>query len=283
MGFEPPPSAASEPPLVEPAEDSARSDDTALFVTLLLLSIVAAAAGYPYMRAFAEQDVGSSFLSRQPVGAGIVILILGHLVLVGPSVSLGLRLGPGLGLDLPFLRAWVARVSAPRPFAPVLRLAAFTGFGLGAVLTAMNLLPFLDFEEKLRLAGRPIPEHPPVLAGVLGSFSAGVIEELMLRFGLMTLLAWLIARVGRGTPVLAIHVANVVAALAFGALHFANAEAIGLPLDATVVGFVLALNGLVGVACGWLYWKHGLEAAMICHVAVDLVIHGLVPALSPAA
>ena len=127
----------------------------------------------------------------------------------------------------------------------------------------------------------------------LASFSAGVIEETMLRFGLFTLVAAIAASAARGgappdplagpPPPFAFHLANVVAALVFGALHFGNAEVIGLALTPRVVTSILAGNALVGLVCGWLYWKRGLEAAMIAHTSADLVLHALVPALFPAA
>jgi len=69
--------------------------------------------------------------------------------------------------------------------------------------------------------------------------------------------------------------ANVVAALVFGALHFANVHLVGLTLNPVVVSFILLVNGGVGLLCGWLFWTRGIEAAMACHVAIDLVLHGL--------
>jgi membrane protease YdiL (CAAX protease family) len=46
-----------------------------------------------------------------------------------------------------------------------------------------------------------------------------------------------------------------------------------------VVAYILFVNGTVGVLCGWLYMRGGIEAAMACHAACDLVLHGLAPAL----
>jgi membrane protease YdiL (CAAX protease family) len=35
------------------------------------------------------------------------------------------------------------------------------------------------------------------------------------------------------------------------------------------------LNGLGGIVFGYLYWKRGLEAAMIAHFSADIVLHVL--------
>ena len=43
----------------------------------------------------------------------------------------------------------------------------------------------------------------------------------------------------------------------------------------------LLLNGVAGVAFGWLYWKRGLEMAMLAHFSADIVLHVIAPLLSP--
>jgi membrane protease YdiL (CAAX protease family) len=35
------------------------------------------------------------------------------------------------------------------------------------------------------------------------------------------------------------------------------------------------LNGLAGLAFGYLYWTRGLESAMLAHFTADLVLHVL--------
>ena len=45
----------------------------------------------------------------------------------------------------------------------------------------------------------------------------------------------------------------------------------------------VVLNSLAGIAFGWLYWRRGLEAAMIAHFAADLVLHVLVGGWSAVA
>ncbi|WP_422877877.1 hypothetical protein [Ktedonosporobacter rubrisoli] len=35
----------------------------------------------------------------------------------------------------------------------------------------------------------------------------------------------------------------------------------------------ILLNGIVGVAFGYLFWQYGLEAAMLVHFTADIVLH----------
>ena len=45
----------------------------------------------------------------------------------------------------------------------------------------------------------------------------------------------------------------------------------------------LLLNGIAGIAFGWLYWKRGIEMAMLAHFSADIVLHVVTPLLSPGA
>ena len=54
-------------------------------------------------------------------------------------------------------------------------------------------------------------------------------------------------------------------------------------LDTVVVLRTLLLNGIAGVVFGWLYWKRGLEMAMLSHFSADIVLHVIAPLFSPGA
>ncbi len=67
------------------------------------------------------------------------------------------------------------------------------------------------------------------------------------------------------------------AALAFGALHFWNMAVFGDPFTLANVGYVMLGNAILGVTCGWLYTRHGIESAMAAHWAAGFVGHGVFP------
>ena len=129
---------------------------------------------------------------------------------------------------------------------------------------------------------QPAPQaQPSVWQGLLASLYGGVDEEILLRLGVMTFLAWLGAKVARTRPgespgPLVIWSANILAALLFGVGHLPATAAIA-PLSGLVVARAIVLNGLAGVAFGWLYWRRGILAAMASHFCADLVLHVLTP------
>ena len=72
-------------------------------------------------------------------------------------------------------------------------------------------------------------------------------------------------------------VANVLAALAFAAIHLPQAKAF-YGLSTLMVLVVMIGNGVPGVLFGWLFRRFGLIAAMVAHFgAADVVLHVIGP------
>jgi len=44
-----------------------------------------------------------------------------------------------------------------------------------------------------------------------------------------------------------------------------------------LIGRIVLLNALVGLATGMLFWKYGLEHAMLAHFCADLMLHVALP------
>ena len=200
------------------------------------------------------------------VNAILFVNALGTMMLEWIFAAAGLLLAARLALGAPLLEALVERRPASwrtleRPFT--------WGLLAGALLLALSVL----FEKPLEHVLHTSVTNPPWWAGVMASFAAGIGEEVTTRLFLLSAIAVALVRfVPRGA---ALWTANVLAALVFGALHFANVHALGLSLSPVLVTYILVLNGGVGLLCGWLFWTRGIEAAMACHVAIDLVLHGL--------
>jgi membrane protease YdiL (CAAX protease family) len=85
-------------------------------------------------------------------------------------------------------------------------------------------------------------------------------------------LAWRLLQRRRGTPhAVYIWLAIVVSALVFGAGHLPAAAALVGELTDDIVLFVVGLNTAFGVLFGYLFWRYGLEAAMIAHGTAHVV------------
>lgn len=122
-------------------------------------------------------------------------------------------------------------------------------------------------------------KSPPAIAGFLGSISAGINEEIIMRLFVMSLFIWLLTKILRRPQPNngMIWTANIIAALIFGALHLPLAAQIYKELIPIIVLNIIILNTLGGTLFGWLYWKRGILAAMIAHFGADVVLH-VIPA-----
>ena len=186
----------------------------------------------------------------------------------------GLAVGRRVGLGAPWLTARVAGMPLPaQPFP--WRLAATAGVLACAVVLVLNAVA----QSWLPPAPNGVPSPTP-LQGFFASFYGGIGEELQLRLFVMTLLAWVLVKLGLGRAA-ALVGANVVAALLFGAGHLPMAAKIW-PLTAAVVAYVVAANASAGVIFGALYARYGLEAAIAAHFVADIGLHVIAPMLMAA-
>src|SRR5438045_2998327 len=124
----------------------------------------------------------------------------------------GLTVGRRIGLGAPWLASVVA--GAPRPADPFpARLVGLAA--IGACLLVLLMQSAAQAWLPPAPAGVPTPSPAQ---GFLASFYGGIGEELQLRLFLMTLLAWVLLKFGLGRTA-ALALANLLAALAFGAGH----------------------------------------------------------------
>ena len=98
----------------------------------------------------------------------------------------------------------------------------------------------------------------------------------------MTLLVWLsmkIRKTNHGSATnFGIWLAIILVSVVFGLGH--------LPMTATFMGITsivviraLVLNSLAGIVFGWLYWKRGLESAIVSHFSADIALHVILASL----
>ena len=148
---------------------------------------------------------------------------------------------------------------------PLLASVLVAVFG-GMAIILPDLFFFGNYSQAIADSYLAKPSIITILATVL---YGGVIEEVMLRLFMISLIAFLLQKVfGKRTWVLV--VSNLLAALLFAAGH--------LPITFMTIGNTpmilfrcFLLNGGVGLFFGWLYYKYGLRYAMIAHAGCHVV------------
>ena len=187
-------------------------------------------------------------------------------LLVLAAVFVGIRLSPSVNLDAPVLRA-VADFRRVGPLDPGLLVHALlvaipTGLMIAGYGRALHeFVASLGPSALARLEALTLPLATRVLYG-------GIAEEVMVRWGLMTFLVWVVWRLRRRParlPDWAYWIAALIAALVFAIGHLPVLYGLLTSPPAWLVITVLAGNLFAGVGFGYLFWRHGLEAAILAH------------------
>lgn len=180
-------------------------------------------------------------------------------VLMAAGTALGVLLSEKVGLT-----SWLTdrmRGEPARFPAPVLPIAAGL---IGGILIALADRWFFYLYTG---GAAPAAALPSPMQGIAAITYGGIVEELMLRYGLLTLFFWAAWKIrGRLHGPLTGGVLVVIVALLFGLGHL-PAMAASAPLDAAIAARTILLNAALGVVYGWFYWKRGLEAGMMAHMA----------------
>lgn len=256
-----------------------------VFLALWLASIVGVLAVIPFSLTLQAPLLAKAEL---PVSLEVLLVlqIVQNVVLFAGATAAGLLLARRVGLGAPILEAFFAG----QRFSSRIRTILPLSIGLG-ILAALAII-FLDifiFVPALRAELgdsieplTPTGVKPPVWQGLLGSLYGGINEEIFMRLFLLSLFAFLgkqIRRTPDGRPTSGVlWTANVLAAFLFGLGHL-PAIMMMVPLSTLFVARVVLLNGVAGVAFGYLYCTRGLEAAILSHFIADIVLHVLVPLL----
>jgi membrane protease YdiL (CAAX protease family) len=104
----------------------------------------------------------------------------------------------------------------------------------------------------------------------------GITEEIILRWGFMTFLVWimwLVLQKSQGSPDTRLIIFSIaISAVVFGLAHLPIAIALGSQVTVPLVLYIVLGNSLFGMIAGYLYWRTGLESAMIAHMLTHAVM-----------
>ncbi len=240
---------------------------------LAIAGMVGTLSGLPGLWPILQQTADRARLSMSTF---LTIQVLSSAIQIALIAAIGLFFAHRVGLGAPMLEQWLKHERAGNQQWSVLVIAV--GFGaLGAVVViGLDRLIFAPL-----LSGfTSIISQVSGWQGFLASFYGGILEELEMRLLGVSVIAWLLGRVSHtkmGIPSQgAFWVAIGTVAILFGLGHL-PATSLTVTITPLVVLRAVLLNGILGALFGTMYWKRGLEAAMLCHFSADIVVHVLLP------
>ena len=139
---------------------------------------------------------------------------------------------------------------------------------------AMILLDILYFGRYSQVIMDSYATKPSIIFMMASVLYGGVIEEVMLRLFMLSLVAFVLHKLfwrkQAQTPVATLVAANIISALLFAAGHLPTTQLL-MGLTPMIVFRCFLLNGGIGLLFGWLYRKYGLRYAMIAHAGCHVV------------
>ncbi len=217
--------------------------------------------------ALSERAAGDKTLPSRSVLVAVAIVQTSVLVAVG--AVLGILTAPRAGLAAPFFESVASGT-------PAWEAAAFQLVGAGLVggpgVVLFLALYYGWFRRRLDAVTLRALEGLRNGVGLWGRvLYGGIAEEVLTRWGLMSLLAWVFSLVLGGTGPLAMWAAIVVSGLLFGLGHAPSYLAAGCRRTPAFFATMLVLNLWASLVFGWLYWQYGLLSAMAAHALFHLL------------
>jgi membrane protease YdiL (CAAX protease family) len=193
-------------------------------------------------------------------------------------VGIGLFFARRTGLGAPIVEGWQTGAPVSTRLKSMLLPSFVTGVAGAVIATVVDRLIF-----------RPLlPDLVTVITqiggwqGILASFYGGILEELEMRLLLVSAFAWLFGKLshtasGAPSPKV-LWLSTFIAAIIFALGHL-PATSLTMAITPMIIIRSLVLNGGLGLVYGYIYWKRGLEAAMLAHFSTDFIVHFVLSSL----
>jgi len=246
--------------------------DWALFLGLVGVSVPGIVVAVPQLLNTLEKTI----LNRLPDGKKmpprpvlIIVTMIQSLFLISIAAAVGTALAFRVGLQAPFFETLVSGGSLPDTLLPQIVPALIGGIGGAIIFISAYYLIF-----RPRLDEQTIKSMETLRMG-LGIWSrilyGGIFEEVLTRWGLMSLFVWLGALlVGEPTSVV-VWIAIAISGILFGLGHLPSYLAAGCQKTPLFFTAMISLNLWAALIFGWLFWQYGLLSAMLAHMLFHIV------------
>lgn len=187
-------------------------------------------------------------------------------LLVLVAAFIGATFAPSVGLSTPAISA----LATGSNWLEAMRRLLLPGL-VGGYFEAAVIVGFYALSPVPLRSAQPDTSLPLAVRVLYG----GITEEVLVRWGLMTAIAWVGWKVlqrdmEQPSPGV-MWAAVVVSALVFGLSHIPSVAQSLPALSASVGAYITIGNALFGLVAGYLFWHYGLEAAITAHVSAHVL------------
>jgi membrane protease YdiL (CAAX protease family) len=196
------------------------------------------------------------------ISTGVYLAVLSFAIITGLILTEHLDTS-----GAPLIESTLRGTTSPNLW-PTVMVPVLAGMVLGVTISPLALYQ----PKERRVDFYNIAIWKRLLAGL---FHGGVVEEIVFRWFLLSVLVWLLSFVpgftASAAPNDTFWIANTITALLFGFAHLPGSAATA-PLTQMSFILVIALNILVGLVYGYFFWVNGIEAAMLAHMSTHVAL-----------
>jgi len=194
-----------------------------------------------------------------PMSVLLVASTVQSLILIAVPAAIGTAVAHRVDLHAPFFEALVIGKPLWNTIEPQILPSLAVGIGGALIFVAAYYMFF-----RPRLDEQTVSSMEELRNGIWGRvLYGGIAEEVMTRWGLMSLLVWLGALLVGSPDLAVVWIAIVVSGLLFGLGHLPSYLASGCKKTPLFLGAMVSLNLWASLIFGWLFWQVGLLAAMV--------------------
>ena len=229
---------------------------------IIFLAICGIVGGY-FTGIYAVQSLSSELINEvlAEIGSIEILYLITAIQSLGYAVCLGL-LGKILAKKIGLWK----KLEFSQEAIKAIILVSVIG---GAIFILSDYYVFNNFSSVIKDSYVSKPTIEYIIASII---YGGVVEEVMLRLFLMSLIAFIIQKVYKREEMTEkiLIIANVIAAILFAAGHL-PATVITIGITPMILFRCFLLNGGFGLMFGRLYRKYGIHCAMLAHAGVHIV------------
>ncbi|MGG4263808.1 CPBP family glutamic-type intramembrane protease [Peribacillus simplex] len=190
--------------------------------------------------------------------------VLSHLILVVMFSLLGAVLAPKVDLVGAFLFKIMSGQFIYINFQAVINTGLKYGFfcGIGnLIFYYFYLKKKINLDDFMKIEG-----HYQRMGAVTRIFYGGFVEEIIFRWGFMTLFIWIGGLIWGDFSNFILISAISISSILFALVHVPSIKMVGVTPSLHIYTYTLLGNFWVGIFCGLAYWKQGILASIIVHI-----------------
>ena len=242
------------------------------FFILLSLSLISIVCVFPYVLTLQGELLKQL---GQPIWLIFIFQFVQSLILFSVAIFFGLFFTKKVNFQLPLIEAIIEK----RDYKNIIKNI----LGKSILIGAVTALIIYGLDILFTIGGAAISTHQnyaPIWQKLLAAVYGGTTEEILLRLFLMTFFIWISMKIfKKDKPTkIGIILSIFLAAIIFGLGHLPLTASL-TELSPLIVTRAIILNGIGGIIFGWLFWKNGLESAMIAHFTTDIFLLTILPLL----